>query len=175
MVGFIRMRWVLTCLKVPKGASSPIAATKGGAYLATTLLGFPSSSSSRWRGVTRTVKLINPPLNSVTSNLRRLKTESGLDVSAESGGNPKTLFKAPPSRNLLKSNNNRPEEAPSTWVTVRVLESSSSWVFGGGSISDAFSAVASCANVMSLLWMSPPASQPTRIPKLTIWWKATLW
>ena len=149
MVGMIRTQWVvLTCLKVPKGASSPIAATKGGAYLATTLPAFPSSPPSRWRGATRTVKLINPPLNSVTSNSRHPKTESDAGVFAESGGNPKTLFKAPSFRNLLKSNNNRPEGVASTWVGI--LESSSSWRLGGGSIGGAFSVVASCASAMSL-------------------------
>lgn len=97
------MVYVLTCLNVPNGAPSPSIAMYGGAYLITTLFGLLASLSSPRRGPTRTVMLIYPPLNFVTSHLPSSEVEFGIGVCAESVGIPKTSSKAPLSRNPLKS------------------------------------------------------------------------
>jgi len=107
-----RMVYVLTCLNVPNGASSPTTATYGGAYLITTLLGLLASFSSPRRGLTRTVMLIYPPLNFVTSHLPSSEVEFGIGAYIGPVGIPKTSSKAPLSRNPLKSKSSGSEVDP---------------------------------------------------------------
>jgi len=103
---------VLTCLNVPNGAPSPTTATYGGAYLITTLLGLLASFLSPRRGATRTVMLIYPPLNFVTSHLPSSGVEFEIGAYVGPVGIPKMSSKAPLSRNPLKSKSSGSEVDP---------------------------------------------------------------